>query len=577
MNSHSYLIRNARVFDGSRCLDRQDVWIHAGKIAALGADLTIPSEAEIIEGEGRTLLPGLIDSHTHAFFREELRSALVAGVTTELDMFNDPGLVRQIKQEQLMQACPAMADLYSAGTLITVPNGHGTEYGFPIPTITSTGEAQEFVDNRIAEGSDYIKVIYEDGSAWGVPLPSITRQTLEAVVQAAHARGKLVVVHISSLEQAREAVAAGADGLAHLFEDRAADEAFLDLVRASGAFVIPTLTLLENAMGIPSGISLINDPHLAAYISPQDLARLEMTFIPFPGVRNFNFKYALDTVCRLAESGVAVLAGTDAGNPGTAHGVSLHRELELLVAAGLSPQQALTAATSAPAKVFNLSDRGRIAPGLRADLVLVNGDPTSDIKAVRHIERLWQHGREVPRHDLMELARLEHARGPVGAEMGLVSDFREGQIRTRFGFGWLPSTDAIAGGASEVCMKTDNSFEDSDRLLVNGEIHPVLHSPWAGVTFCPGPTPFTPANLSCKKQIRFRARGDGRNYKIGVNFWRHGMRRSSRPFTAGAGWEEMAFPLEEFGTNGSDLLGIFFGTGPESGKFSFEIDAVRFE
>jgi adenine deaminase len=101
---------------------------------------------------------------------------------------------------------------------------------------------------------------------------------------------------------------------------------------------------------------------------------------------------AMDAILPLAEAHVPILAGTDAGNPGTAPGASLHGELEYLVEAGLSPLQALTSATSANATAFHLADRGRIAPGLRADLLLVNGDPTEDIRATRDIQKIWKSG-----------------------------------------------------------------------------------------------------------------------------------------------------------------------------------------
>jgi imidazolonepropionase-like amidohydrolase len=97
-------------------------------------------------------------------------------------------------------------------------------------------------------------------------------------------------------------------------------------------------------------------------------------------------------VRRLADSGVTVLAGTDAPNPGTVFGASLHRELELLVRCGISPAQALAAATTEPAKVFGLTDRGRAAAGQRADLVLVSGNPLTDITATRAIELIWRGG-----------------------------------------------------------------------------------------------------------------------------------------------------------------------------------------
>ena len=105
----------------------------------------------------------------------------------------------------------------------------------------------------------------------------------------------------------------------------------------------------------------------------------------------------LEAVRVLRAAGVVILAGTDAPNPGTAQGASLHGELELLVEAGLTPAEALRAATSAPAGVFGLKDRGRLAPGLRADLVLVDGDPSQDIRATRAIVGIWKAGLAVER------------------------------------------------------------------------------------------------------------------------------------------------------------------------------------
>ena len=107
-------------------------------------------------------------------------------------------------------------------------------------------------------------------------------------------------------------------------------------------------------------------------------------------------------VTRLAAAGVPLLAGTDAGSPGTAHGASLHDELHLLVQAGLSPAAALTAATSAPAAAFGLTDRGSIAPGMRADLVLVQGDPEHDITRTRTLEQVWRAGHPASRSPIAE-------------------------------------------------------------------------------------------------------------------------------------------------------------------------------
>ena len=141
----------------------------------------VPPGAEVIDGAGRTLLPGLIDAHTHAF-GDALERALLFGVTTELDMFTDHRFAAEMRAEQRTTAgAPGRADIFSAGTLVTAPGGHGTEYGMPIPTIASAAEATAFVDARIAEGSDYIKVVYEDGRSHGLKMPSVSNEVLGSV------------------------------------------------------------------------------------------------------------------------------------------------------------------------------------------------------------------------------------------------------------------------------------------------------------------------------------------------------------------------------------------------------------
>src|SRR5262249_40200650 len=151
------------------------------------------------------------------------------------------------------------ADLFSAGTVVTAPGGHGTEYSQKIPTIASPSEAQAFVDARISEGSDYIKIIYEDGKAFGRTIPTISKETMAAVIASAHKRGKIAVVHISTLEGARDAIEAGVDGLAHIFIDRAPDPEFIRLIATRQAFVIPTLAVTESINGVAGGASLATD------------------------------------------------------------------------------------------------------------------------------------------------------------------------------------------------------------------------------------------------------------------------------------------------------------------------------
>ena len=349
------VIQNVRVFDGSRMLPRTSVAIADGCIAGVGRNLKIPARARIIDGRGKTLLPGLIDAHVHVRTTEDLAAALAFGVTTCLDMFTMHELAARARAEQAAGRADGRADLLSAGTPATAPGGHGTEYGVAIPTLSRPEEARAFVDARLAEGSDYLKIIKDDGSAFGFRRPTLDRATVAALIKAAHARGRLALVHIATVEDAREALGSGADGIAHVHSGLA-DAAVARAAAKGGAFWTPTLAVIT---------------HEAA------------------GVKR---EAALGIVRGLHGAGVRILAGTDAPNPGTAYGETLHTELSLLVEAGLSPVEALAAATSAAAGAFRLVDRGRIAPGLRADLVLVEGDPSRDIGATRKIAAVWKHG-----------------------------------------------------------------------------------------------------------------------------------------------------------------------------------------
>ena len=168
--TESIVFEKVRIFDGTYMLPENTVIVGESTIAAVGSDLPRPPDALIIDGTGLTLLPGLIDAHTHTFGMSGLQQALIFGVTTELDMFTDWRLAKQIKELQAREERGELADLRSAGTAATAPGGHGTEFG-PIPTITAPEEAQAFVDARLAEGSDYLKIMYDDGKAVGKLMP----------------------------------------------------------------------------------------------------------------------------------------------------------------------------------------------------------------------------------------------------------------------------------------------------------------------------------------------------------------------------------------------------------------------
>ncbi|GAA2679120.1 amidohydrolase family protein [Nonomuraea recticatena] len=389
------LIRNVRVFDGVLTIPRTEVLIEDDRLAAYDggrADLEI-------DGAGATLLPGLIDAHTHTF-DGDLAQALRFGVTTELDMFCLPGNLA--RQRRLAAERDDVADLRSSGILATAPGGHpsqimeatsGQDLGDAVgafDTVADAGQAKAFVEARLAEGADYLKIVIDSGHVAGLDLPVLAPDVVAALVEAGHAAGLMAIAHAVTTEDAVVALDAGVDGLAHLVTDPLPQEVAARIA-AQDVFVVSTLTYFEAVTGDPSGAELVRDERIGSLLPAQARAALDRDPSVVPvhpdGVRN-----AVQAAAALHRAGVALLAGTDANPWAPLHGASMHREVLLLTEAGLSPAEALAAATSVPARRFGLADRGRIAPGFRADLLLVEGDPTTDITATRAIREIWRRG-----------------------------------------------------------------------------------------------------------------------------------------------------------------------------------------
>ncbi|WP_188190004.1 amidohydrolase family protein [Nonomuraea sp. SYSU D8015] len=393
------LIRDVRVFDGERTVSRADVVIDGDRIADADAAAG-PVDVEV-DGAGKTLLPGLIDAHTHAF-DGDLAEALKFGVTTELDMNNLPPVLA----EQRRQAAERddVADLRSSSMIATVPGGHPTQIMTPdllkalgsdrgLDTVADADQAKAFVEARLAEGADYLKIAVDDGAAAGMELPALSPELAAVLVEAAHAAGLRVVAHTVTAREALIALDAGADGLAHLYTDAGGERAeeMAGIISAYDAFVVSTITYIEAVTGDPGGAELLRDPRVAGRMSERSKATFTRDYTGIP-VHSEGVVNASQAAAALVRAGVPVLAGTDCTPFGPVHGAGLHHELLMLTEAGLTPEQALTAATSLTARRFGLADRGRIAPGLRADLLLVDGDPTTDITATRAIADVWRGG-----------------------------------------------------------------------------------------------------------------------------------------------------------------------------------------
>ncbi|MDL9946766.1 amidohydrolase family protein [Gordonia sp. ABSL11-1] len=356
-------IRNVRVFDDGVLGPPTDVFIADGRIVSFGGGSANDAS------EGGVLLPGLIDTHVHVSSKQQLLAYGRWGVTTALDMGTpDWSMTRALRDEG------GVASLLSAGAVACAPRGTAVrKMGYPPSSaVSGPGDAARFVAERVADGVDYIKVVLEDKRLFFQPDP-LDETTVTAIVGEAHRAGLLVCVHATSVNSFGIAARSGADVLTHTpVTDQITSALAADLAERVIA-VSPTLIMMKKLV-----------------------ERFPLPVKP----KSIRYANAIASVVELHAAGVAILAGTDANSDPAApntieHGAGMHEELALLVDAGLSPAEALLTATAAAADTFRLSDRGRIREGLRADLLLVDGDPTRNILDTQNIRGVWVGGREV--------------------------------------------------------------------------------------------------------------------------------------------------------------------------------------
>jgi imidazolonepropionase-like amidohydrolase len=358
--SEAIAITQVKVFDGNTLTDERTVVIENGVISeATTAERTV-------DGQHGTLLPGFIDSHVHLRSVAELERGTQWGCTTMLDM-----AAQSMATTDALRHRTGLADIRGAGNPASAPGGmQTTRMGFPTSSeVTGPTDASRFVAERVAEGADYIKVIVEDPARMGPAALDVA--TITALVEAAHQAGLKAIAHVTTLTTFKNAADAGVDILTHAPIDAGVDEDLARSLAQRGIVSVPTLIMMRTVASIAGRM-------------------------PTHGT-GADYTHARSTVSTLHRAGMLILAGTDA-NAGAVspapipHGEALHDELLLLVEAGFTPIEALRSATVAPAAYFGFTDRGVIEAGRRADLLLVEGDPTQDIAATRAIRGIWVAG-----------------------------------------------------------------------------------------------------------------------------------------------------------------------------------------
>lgn len=353
-----FAINNVRLFDGENVQQRVSVLIEDGKIAKIQKQAF--QHKNRINGEGKTLLPAMTNAHVHVWSGVSLQEAAQAGVLNLLDMHAMEALMPQMKG---FNSSNQHANYYAAGSAATVPEGHGTQYGFKAPTLTKPEEAKIFVENRIKAGADYIKIIKEPWKA------TLNDATVKALIKEAQAQNKLAVVHVSKVKDGYTTLKNKANGLVHIWDDASLTTEQLASLKEENFFIIPTMLTIEKIQKVYA--------KKTAEEAKEKLKQLQ------------------NEVKRLYDIGVPILAGTDPPNANINYGTDLFIEMQYLQEAGIATIDVLKAATSLPAIHFKLKNAGFIKVGINADMVLVDGNPTKDINEIKNKKRVWKRGEEV--------------------------------------------------------------------------------------------------------------------------------------------------------------------------------------
>ena len=367
MSGYDFIIQNVKLFDGENLYENATILVDSNKVKEVIKTNKTEFEGEnIIDGKGFTLTPGFINAHVHAFNKEQTKEAVRSGVLTLLDLFSTQPK-RSDSLRVLGNTYKQYAYYYSAGATVTVEGGNGAQFG-PVPLVKDVEGIPKFISDRIDEGSDYIKLIIERGDS-AYKIPTLNNEMIKKAIEETKKNNVVSVAHITWRSDAIKAASYGIDGFAHLWSRDSSEitQQDLKLLKESKIFIIPTVLVWKKA----------NESNW----------------------RKVNINLMKQELLRVYKAGIPILAGTDPPNHDINYGSDLFKELELFVESGISEIDALRSATSNISRAFNLKGKGFIKEGLPADLVLIEGDPTTNIKDVYSIVRVWKNGNEIALND----------------------------------------------------------------------------------------------------------------------------------------------------------------------------------
>jgi imidazolonepropionase-like amidohydrolase len=424
---HTQAPRKVIVFEGARliagdgrpAIDNAAFVIEGDTVTAVGpnASVRVPAGAVHVDLTGKTVMPGIVDAHTHPGYRRRLtfsadnytRENLLDtlnrlayhGVAATLEMGTGRGdLPYQLRTESHAGA----ALFHTAGRGFAMPNaGPGVPMRDAAYGVTTEGEARKFVQELAARHVDIVKVWVDDRNH---TVPKLTPPLYRAIIDEAHKHQLRVVAHIFELDDAKDLLRAGIDGFAHLPRDRVADDELIALVKQKPN-VFFMLTLWAERRGIFGRTpAWLNEPLLRETFSPEEVKQLADSFANTSAEELERARAIVElekaTLAKLRAANARIVVGTDSGGVSGAQyfGWAAQIEMESMVALGLTPAHAIVAATRNAADAAGFSRLGAIAAGKSADFIVLDGNPLDDIRNTRRINQVYLRGEAVDRASL---------------------------------------------------------------------------------------------------------------------------------------------------------------------------------
>jgi imidazolonepropionase-like amidohydrolase len=356
------IIKHVDIFDGETTHKNMNFVVSDSLIVKISTRNRSYKNSEVIDGQGMTIIPPMLNAHVHVRNPENLQEALKSGIFGLLDMFSTDNRADYLRtyNDSLFYS-----KFYSSNVGGTVAGGHGTQFGVQIPVIGHTLSGKDFVSERVSMGADYIKITQEQSMA------KLSTDQIREIVEEARNNNKKVIGHVSGLADGVDLANNGVDGLAHIWY-RAGSISGQDELKEMAekeVFIIPTLSVIERVLDHAEEIGLADK-----YLS---------------------FEEVKEEVRKAYEAGITILGGTDAPNYGMNYSTQLFEELLLLKSCGIDDERLLKMVTTNIHESFNLSGFGKLEEGGVASFILVEGRPYNKVEDLKRKRRIWKKGIEI--------------------------------------------------------------------------------------------------------------------------------------------------------------------------------------